>query len=102
MDLVDVHIPAVEYLVHGGSSVAFNCDYGHGYSDRQVIDVARKVTWVDCPVRETRRCDGDPYHSSLTARGSGSSFVGIYVMMSSNILLKPRGFERTSLVIADS
>jgi UDP-glucose 4-epimerase len=58
-DLVDAHILALGYLVDGGSSVAFNCGYGHGYSVKQVIDVARKVTGVDLPIRESRRREGD-------------------------------------------
>jgi UDP-glucose 4-epimerase len=68
MDLVDTHIRAIEYLFDGGSSDAFNCGYGHGYSVRQVLDVARKVTGVDFPVRESSRREGDP--PSLVADSS--------------------------------
>jgi UDP-glucose 4-epimerase len=60
MDLVDAHIRALEHLIEGGSSAAFNCGYGHGYSVRQVIEVARKVSGIDFPVMETRRREGDP------------------------------------------
>ena len=68
MDLVDAHIRAIEYLFDGGSSDSFNCGYGHGYSVRQVLDVARKVTGVDFPVRESSRREGDP--PSLVADSS--------------------------------
>ena len=68
MDLVDAHIRAIEYLFDGGSSDAFNCGYGHGYSVRQVLDVARKVTGIDFPVRESSRREGDP--PSLVADSS--------------------------------
>ena len=68
MDLVDAHIRAIEYLFDGGSSDAFNCGYGHGYSVRQVLDIARKVTGVDFPVRESSRREGDP--PSLVADSS--------------------------------
>jgi len=59
MDLVDAHIRALEYLFDGGTSDAFNCGYGHGHSVRQVLDVARKVTGVDFPIRESDRREGD-------------------------------------------
>jgi UDP-glucose 4-epimerase len=59
VDLVDAHIRAIEYLFDGGSSDVFNCGYGHGYSVKQVLDVARKVTGIDFPVRESSRREGD-------------------------------------------
>ena len=59
LDLTDAHLAALEYLFAGGSSDAFNCGYGHGYSVRQVVDVAKKVTGVDFPVIEARRREGD-------------------------------------------
>jgi UDP-glucose 4-epimerase len=59
VDLVDAHIRAIEYLFDGGSSDAFNCGYGHGYSVKQVLDVARKVTGVSFPISESSRREGD-------------------------------------------
>lgn len=59
MDLVDAHIRALEYLFDGGRSDVFNCGYGHGYSVRQVLDVARTVTGVDFPISESNRREGD-------------------------------------------
>jgi UDP-glucose 4-epimerase len=38
----------------------FNCGYGHGYSVREVVRVAKKVTGVDFPTEETGRREGDP------------------------------------------
>ncbi|ADY74008.1 UDP-glucose 4-epimerase [Desulfurobacterium thermolithotrophum DSM 11699] len=59
-DLAEAHILALEYLLNGGSSEVFNCGYGHGFSVREVIDTARKVTGIDFKVEETERRPGDP------------------------------------------
>ena len=37
-----------------------NCGYGHGFSVREVVDAAKKVTGVDFRVEETGRRAGDP------------------------------------------
>ncbi len=59
-DLADAHVMALEYLAAQGRSDVFNCGYGHGYSVREVIDTAKKVTGVDFPVEEVGRRAGDP------------------------------------------
>ncbi len=59
-DLAEVHILALEYLLDGGESDVFNCGYGHGYSVKEVIDTAKRVTGVDFKVEETDRRPGDP------------------------------------------
>jgi UDP-glucose 4-epimerase len=43
----------------GGQSDVFNCGYGHGYSVREVMNVARSVTGIDFPISESQRRDGD-------------------------------------------
>ncbi|MFC0211827.1 UDP-glucose 4-epimerase GalE [Paenibacillus chartarius] len=59
-DLADAHVLAVEKLRHGGDSDIFNLGNGTGYSVKQVIDAARKVTGHAIPaVMEPRRA-GDP------------------------------------------
>lgn len=60
VDLVDAHILALTYLFNGGNSDAFNCGYGHGYSVREVVNVARTITGIDFPVKESARREGDP------------------------------------------
>lgn len=60
MDLVDAHMSALQHLLDGGGSDAFNCGYGHGYTVRQVLDVARSVTGIDFPIKESPRRKGDP------------------------------------------
>ncbi len=59
-DLAEAHILALEYLLDGGRSDVFNCGYGHGYSVREVVDAAKKVTGMDFRVEETARREGDP------------------------------------------
>lgn len=59
-DLADAHVKALEYLTAQGRSDVFNCGYGHGYSVREVIDAAKRVTGVDFPVEEVGRREGDP------------------------------------------
>ena len=59
-DLADAHLLALKYLLEGGKSDVFNCGYGHGYSVREVIDTARKVTGMSFVVQETERREGDP------------------------------------------
>ncbi|HEX8949505.1 MAG TPA: UDP-glucose 4-epimerase GalE [Dissulfurispiraceae bacterium] len=59
-DLADAHLEALRYLMDGGASDVFNCGYGHGYSVREVVDVARRVTGIDFKAGETARREGDP------------------------------------------
>lgn len=59
-DLAQAHLCAIDYLLEGGRSEVYNCGYGHGYSVKQVIDAAKRVTGVDFQVMETARRDGDP------------------------------------------
>jgi UDP-glucose 4-epimerase len=59
-DLAKAHILALRYLLDGGGSDVMNCGYGHGYSVRDVVDMAKKVTGVDFRVEETGRREGDP------------------------------------------
>lgn len=59
-DLADAHLRALEYLLENGESDIFNCGYGHGYSVREVVDAAKKVTGIDFNIEETERRQGDP------------------------------------------
>ena len=43
-DLAQAHILAVKYLMNGGNSDIFNLGNGVGFSVREVIETARKVT----------------------------------------------------------
>ncbi len=59
-DLAQAHLDALRYLFAGHSSQIFNCGYGHGFSVRDVVAMAKEVTGIDFPVIETDRREGDP------------------------------------------
>ncbi|MCU1761124.1 UDP-glucose 4-epimerase GalE [Pseudomonas sp. 14P_8.1_Bac3] len=59
-DLVAAHALAVEYLLEGGVSTAFNLGNGQGFSVQQVIDTARRVTGQEIAVNDAPRRAGDP------------------------------------------
>jgi UDP-glucose 4-epimerase len=59
-DLASAHLAALDHLLQGGESRIFNCGYGHGYSVREVVEVAKRVTGVDFTVEEAPRREGDP------------------------------------------
>ena len=59
-DLAQAHILAVQYLMNGGESDIFNLGNGVGYSVREVIETARKITGNAIPAVETERRAGDP------------------------------------------
>ena len=60
MDLASAHYKALEYLRKGNYSNIFNLGNGNGYSVKEVIDVARKVTNHDIPAKLEERRSGDP------------------------------------------
>lgn len=60
-DLAVAHVLGLEALMKQRiSSQALNLGTGHGYSVREVIETARKVTGIEIPVREAPRRGGDP------------------------------------------
>ncbi len=59
-DLVDAHLLALEYLFSGGQSDIFNLGNGKGFSVKEVIETARKVTGMALPVEAGPRREGDP------------------------------------------
>lgn len=60
MDLVDAHILALKRLLNGGESGTYNLGNGQGFSVKEVIDTARKVTSHAIPVKIEERRAGDP------------------------------------------
>ena len=60
MDLAEVHILAMEYLLSTRESLVLNCGYGKGFSVREVVSTVKKVTGIDFKVVETKRRAGDP------------------------------------------
>ena len=59
-DLAQAHILALEYLLKGGDNNVFNLGNGVGFSVKQVIDEARRVTGHPIPAKEEARRAGDP------------------------------------------
>ena len=59
-DLAEAHLLALEYLDRGGKSDVFNLGSGNGYSVREIIDTARRVTGREIPAKVEPRRAGDP------------------------------------------
>ena len=59
-DLAEAHLLALEYLERGGSSDVFNLGNGTGYSVREIIDTARRVTSKEIKAVAEPRRGGDP------------------------------------------
>jgi len=59
-DLAEAHVLALEHLLGGGDSRCYNLGNGMGYSVRQVIDEARRLTGHPIRALEAKRRWGDP------------------------------------------
>jgi UDP-glucose 4-epimerase len=60
LDLAEAHVLALDALRGGGPSSAFNVGTGSGYSVREVIETAKRVTGRDIAVVDSPRRAGDP------------------------------------------
>ncbi|MBN8562134.1 MAG: UDP-glucose 4-epimerase GalE [Leptolyngbya sp. UWPOB_LEPTO1] len=59
-DLAEAHVLGLNYLLQGGNSQRFNLGNGNGFSVREVIEMARKVTGRSINAIECDRRPGDP------------------------------------------
>jgi UDP-glucose 4-epimerase len=59
-ELADAHVLALDYLLRGGDSQTFNLGTGNGFSVREIIGTARRVTGHPIPERISPRRSGDP------------------------------------------
>lgn len=59
-DLAQAHILAMKYLIDGGESNVFNLGNGVGFTVKEVIEAARKVTGHPIPAVVAPRRGGDP------------------------------------------
>ncbi|UCF92358.1 MAG: UDP-glucose 4-epimerase GalE [Desulfobacterales bacterium] len=59
-DLARAHILALETLLKGGGSDAFNLGQGQGYSVMEVIQAASQITGAEIPFVKSARRPGDP------------------------------------------
>ncbi|MGZ6208317.1 MAG: UDP-glucose 4-epimerase GalE [Syntrophales bacterium] len=60
VDLANAHLLALGYLMETKTSDVMNCGYGRGFSVREVVAVAKKVTGINFTVEEAPRRLGDP------------------------------------------
>ncbi|OJV66339.1 MAG: UDP-glucose 4-epimerase GalE [Clostridiales bacterium 38-18] len=73
IDLIDAHIKALNYLRNNGKSDVFNLGSGEGFSVKEIIEVARKVTGHPIPEKIDVRRAGDP--STLIASSEKAKSV---------------------------
>lgn len=59
-DLADAHVLGLKYLLKGEKTEVFNLGNGMGFSVKEVIEAAKKVTGKDFTVLERDRRPGDP------------------------------------------
>ncbi|MDU4659179.1 MAG: UDP-glucose 4-epimerase GalE [Clostridium butyricum] len=60
VDLVEAHILAMKYLTHGRESNTFNLGSSQGFSVKEIVETARKVTDKDIKAIIGERRAGDP------------------------------------------
>lgn len=59
-DLAQAHILALDYLLAGGENNVFNLGNGVGFTNKEVVEVARSVTGHPIPAEVAPRRAGDP------------------------------------------
>ena len=103
IDLADAHILAVEKLREGSDSNIYNLGSGNGFTVKEMIEAARKVTGHAIPAKVCERRAGDPAKlvaSSAKARkelGWEPKFENVEAMISSAWKWHqnhPMGFEK--------
>ncbi len=60
LDLARAHLRALDYLAKGGDSLRCNLGTGKGFSVKEMIDAAEKVTGQKVPLKYGERREGDP------------------------------------------
>lgn len=59
-DLASAHVLSLKYLLDGGKSDVFNLGNSKGYSVKEVINTAEKITGRNIKIQKTSRRIGDP------------------------------------------
>ena len=59
IDLVQAHILAVSKLKNDGGKLFYNIGTGHGYSNKEVVDMIKKVSGSEINIENTQRRPGD-------------------------------------------
>lgn len=60
VDLVEAHILAMKYLKNGNESNVFNLGSSEGFSVKQIVECARRVTGINIKEKIGERRSGDP------------------------------------------
>ncbi|WP_096190337.1 UDP-glucose 4-epimerase GalE [Evansella halocellulosilytica] len=60
IDLISAHLLALDHLRDGGKSDVYNLGNGNGFSVKEVIETARKVTYQEITAEVAPRRGGDP------------------------------------------
>lgn len=60
IDLCDAHLRALDALTRGHATDAYNVGTGHGYSNREIAETARRITGINFEIRYGPRRPGDP------------------------------------------
>jgi len=59
LDLVENHTLALKYLLDGAKSNFYNAGIGQGYSNKEVVEMIKKVTGIDLKINYGPRREGD-------------------------------------------
>jgi UDP-glucose 4-epimerase len=76
IDLAKAHLLALNWLAEGGESGAFNLGNGSGFSVKEVIETARKVTGHAIPAKIGPRRPGDPPRLVASSEGGIKTKLG--------------------------
>ena len=60
IDLCNAHSVALDALMNGHATTAYNVGTGTGYSNKEIADAVRKVTGIDFEIKKGPRRPGDP------------------------------------------
>lgn len=88
-DLADAHILAIDHLRKKGGSAIYNLGNGNGFSVKEVIEIARKVTGKKIPAEVAPRRAGDPARlvasseKAITELGWKPQYAQLEVMIDS-------------------
>lgn len=75
IDLADAHILALDYLLKGNESNAFNLGSSNGFSNKEILEAARRATGKEIPAEIAPRRAGDP-STLIAASGKAREVLG--------------------------
>jgi UDP-glucose 4-epimerase len=60
VDLCDAHLRALDALMHGHATDAYNVGTGRGFTNREIAETVRRVTGINFEIQIAPRRPGDP------------------------------------------